>query len=210
MYVSIQEIVEDISKEFPDVLETRIERYVVFILQDFFRRSESWRATEVITLEKGNYYYDLSLPFFDTYASSVIDSKLTKQNGVVKRLQFVTPRLINLTNKSESVHVSTENRQVIVEPEFETGDELTVRYVIQPSRFIKEIPDYISEGHFDTIRNGVISRVLVSPNMPSGDKSLAPTYFSMYEQGVLLAKREARADNSNPKRVAKYNQDYKW
>lgn len=206
----ITEWVEDIIRDVPDALESVVERNVALTMQDFFRRSESWRHTIRLDLEKGKTHYDLVDIPFDTYVYSIRYCKITRIDGTVSDCTTLDYKGIDFENVGASNAVAAKGRQIVFEPTIEGGEKAEIEVVLQVTRTISEIDDLVSDSWYDVIRNGAISRLLTTTNKDFTDLQVAEVYISAYNAGLVQAKRESRGDRNRPKRNVRFNPDFRW
>lgn len=205
---TVQDFVDDISRDIPDPLDTVVARHVRSAMQDFFRSSESWRHTESLPLTSlARTIYFGSLPF-DVYVLATSYAYLTLVNGERRKLTATLSHRIdpNVTGTTSMFALVPDG--IILDGNEEGTVEVGV--IIQPNAEIDELPDDVSLAWYDFIRHGSMARLLRMPQQPWTDYKGSQVNEALFREGIERAKTEARNERSRPKRSVRFNTGFSW
>lgn len=208
---TVQDWVDAISRDITEPLDGVVARHVRFAIQEFFRESESWRVKETLTLAVGDSRFPLLDVPNDCYPVTLDWAYVTPVAGSRARLEHTLEERIDVSDSGDArcVALDTDNFEVALDTEGTAG-VLEVRYIVQPSRDIGEVPDLVADKWFNGIKHGAMAYLLSVPDKAWTDPHASSNYMMMFRESVAKAKREARRDRSRPRRVARFNRGFSW
>lgn len=201
--MKISELVDDIQRDYPDPLESTIERAVRRAFLDFCKRSEAWRHRDGDALVIGENYYPLVVPQ-GTYVLATEFCRVTLANGDERTLTPVQWERVRLDGRGLPEVFCIEDKELAISPVGVEG-EYVLEVKLAPKRSCTDIPEEMADKFLDVIRNGAIYELLRMPGQYWSENITRNQVADMqaeYEAGVMEAKREARKDRSRPSRVA--------
>jgi hypothetical protein len=205
----VQEWVDSISRDVPEPITGTVARFVQIAIQEFFRKSEAWRITEVATIApKTNVLTSDDLPP-NSYIKAIDWAYFTPANGSREKMTVVL--LQNMEeSKGRSNCIALGKDSMSFAFDGDVGGKIEVGYIVQPNRSITEVPDLIADQWFEAIRVGALGRLLDMADRPWTNHNSAVINLDRFERSAQEAKREARRDRSRPRRVAKFNPGFAW
>ena len=204
---SVIDWVDDMRVEVPSALEPTMLRAARSAIQEFFRDSEAWRYKEDITLEPGVKSYELSLPS-DTYILAADYARVHKPVGKPLALESVLAE--DLPHHSGSTTSYACERFSVLFDSVNEDSLCTVGVVLQPDRFVDEVPDELTDKFFDIIRSGALYRLMAMRGKDWSNIEGSRDHERLFREGVAKAKREAKRERSRPKKVVRFNRDFCW
>lgn len=205
--MDLNELVDDVVRDFPEALESEVKRSVVRAATTFFRDSQVWRHSETFDVQQGAKEFFPALPF-DTVVAYSVTVLFTDSVGRESKLTPVNKHELRNKVTGAPTCFYSDRDSLEIDGGGATGS-LTVETVIVPTRSITEIPDEIADVWFDALRAGTVTFMHAMPNKTWSDSRLAELNMRLFEDDIIKAKRLARGDLNKPRRVAKFNPGFR-
>jgi len=201
----LSEIVDDISLDFPEPLDSTILRSVRRAFREFCIKSHAWRATVEIKVVEGINFYDLDLDAH-SYALAMQEANFSVRDGDSYRLTAVDGNGMERSPTGLPHHCYTSDDEFFL---MEAGQDgvAKVEVKIAPTNKILEIPEKLGAKYLDVIRSGAIYHLLRTPGQawkPDMNRYEVDQYYASFNDGILEAHREATRKMSKPKRTIQY------
>ena len=86
----------------------------------------------------------------------------------------------------------------------DVNSSIQVRAILTLSDTATTLPDYVYANFKETLRNGILGRLMKIPGKDWTDMAAAATYLNAFEVGKTEARSRAKAEYGQPNRVMSY------